>query len=293
MTDNELIKILNKLHEIKPDAEWKASNRELLFSQIFHGQNLSGEENDILARGRSVWKNFTDYFDVYILGNLSKVLARPTLTVVLIVVIALGTGVFGVQYSRSTKPGDSLYIAKIVSEKTQLAFTFGEKEKAQLEISFATNRTQEISEIVNENLENKDDQVVKLTEDFKREINSTRQRLQKITQNAPASNDKGISQTDKNSATTSKKIAAPGKDSKDIKNKDNEVFSANSGKDDKRIEISEPSKTLDEAEKLFDSKNYQQTIDKLNEVNTILDESKDSSKAADFTNATTDATTTN
>ena len=55
--------------------------------------------------------------------------------------------------AEKTKPGDSLYIAKIVSEKTQYALTFDDKSKAQLGLQFATNRVEEMNKVLAEEID--------------------------------------------------------------------------------------------------------------------------------------------
>lgn len=275
MNEQELLKQLNNLKSIKPDSQWEKGNRDLLFNQICGSQ--SGDREAGIS-----W--------IKVLGNIAahskmiKQLSQPSFIVCAIVIIVFGGGIAGVKASQNTKPGDSLYIAKIISEKTQFAITFDEKEKAKLGLDFAGNRAREISQVIAESDKNKEAQVEKLTKDFKNEIKQVKSRLEKM--NAIAKKGAG------DSGATGSSNETQGTE------QDAGVFSANLGKDNQRMEISEPENknqspaatttetaavktvpvsngktlenALDEAEKLFNEKNYDGTLNKLNEANDII-----------------------
>ena len=277
MNEQELLKQLNNLKNIKPDSQWEKGNRDILFNQICGSQ--SGDREAGIS-----W--------IKVLGNMAahskmiKQLSQPAFIVCAIVIIVFGGGIAGVKASRNTKPGDSLYIAKIISEKTQFAITFNEKDKAKLGLDFAGNRAREISQVIAESDNNKEAQVEKLTKDFKNEIKQVKSRLERM--NAIVKKDAAAGGS-----------AAVGKsDETQEAEQDGGVFSANLGKDNQRMEISEPENkdqpltatttetaavksapvsdgknlenALNEAEKLFDEKNYDGTLNKLNEANDII-----------------------
>jgi hypothetical protein len=302
MLEGELIKQIKTLSEIKPDQAWKEQNRELLFSQIFNSAS-----NETTERKPFALKSIFEYIDVMFFSRLGWVLSMPALTVLLILSAFFGTSFYSYRIAKNTKPGDSLYIAKIVSEKTQLALTFNETEKAKLGVSFASNRTQEMAKIMEgENTQDKDKHAEQLTEEFKNEIKTTKNRLEKIAQVQVA----GETNTSTMRSIISK-VSGGGSDQKskpETKEVDNEVFSANTAKDGSKIELSDPAdkKTdkpatttpeeasspeaiLEQAEKLFDEKNYDGAIDKLNEANEVI--SKDQSAGnPDFKEAVTGST---
>ena len=317
MQDSELIKKLNMLSDIRPDTIWKERNREVLFSQIFSGTSSPEQENADYDRTNPI----IGFIDVMIISRFTNLLTMPALTVVILIVLVFGSGFYSLRAARSTKPGDSLYIAKIVSEKTQLALTFNENSKAKLGVSFASNRTKELAEMVNDNGNDsnyKEEQVSRLTEDFKNEIQNTKERLNKLSENdATAQKTNNSAKTEV--AKTDNKTADP--KNKDSKDADGQVFSANLGKDNTNMEISTPSDKkatvtpvkdtaaksdsvsvdmsgnstkalLEEAEKLFENKDYNGTINKLEEVNTLLDKSDNEQSSIDFIKATIKATTT-
>ncbi|MFA6307057.1 MAG: DUF5667 domain-containing protein [Patescibacteria group bacterium] len=271
MNDKDLLKKLNNLKTIKPDDNFKKNYRELLYAQISAGATVNKSESNL----RIIWESIMPG-KVFI--NMVKPVWITSLASVLILVIGVG----GVYASKNSKPGDSLYIAKIISEKAQFVMTFNEKDKAKLGLEFATNRAKEITQVLEESKESEDKKgakVEQLSQDFKKEISQVKNRL-----------------------TTIKKA-----ENKNNQNKEEEpeVFGANLGKDDQRMEISEPvkpaakqeilpevklelaapviatttegslnspDKALEEAEKMLDEKNYDGAIDKIEEAKQIINQ---------------------
>lgn len=246
MEDKKLFKKLNNLKTVKPDDNWKKNYRDILFSQISGGATVNKSESNL----RIIWESvMTDKIFI----NLAKPLWATFLASVLILVIGVG----GVYASKNSKPGDSLYIAKIISEQAQQAITFNEKDKAKLGLEFAANRAKEITQILGESKEladKKGKKVEQLSQNFKKEISQVKNRLTTI----------------KAAENQNKKEQEP------------EVFGANLGKNNQRMEIAEPVKSsqavtttdevLAEAEKMFDEKNYDGTIDKLEEANKVINQ---------------------
>jgi len=103
-------------------------------------------------------------------GKILADFIKPVWAMSLICVLILVIGVGGVYESKNSKPGDSLYIAKIISEQAQLAMTFNDKDKARLGLEFATNRAKEITQVLEESKEpaaQKSETVAKLSQNFK------------------------------------------------------------------------------------------------------------------------------
>lgn len=281
MNEQELLKQLNNLKNIKPDSQWKKGNRDILFNQICGHQSALGGQSEDIEAGVG-W--------IKVLGSLAarskmiKQLSQPAYIVCAIIIIIFGGGIASIKAAQNTKPGDSLYIAKIISEKTQFAITFNEKDKAKLGLDFAGNRAREISQVIAESDNNKEAQVEKLTKDFKNEIKQVKSRMNAIVKKDTAAG---------GSAAAGRSNETPGTE------QDAGVFSANLGKDNQRMEISEqenknqsPAATttetaafknapvsdgknlenaLNEAEKLFDEKDFDGSLNKLNEANDIID----------------------
>lgn len=266
MTEKELLSQLHNLKNIQPAAEWKSAGRDLLVSQLYSGQ----ETED---RGISIFE---------IAFRKAEWLAQPVGVFLLIFSAVFGSGILSIKAARDTKPGDSLYIAKIISEKTQQAITFDEKEKAKLEIKFASNRADEIAKVMEQdNSEKKDDRVEKLANDMKKEISSAKTRLEKM------NGVKAENSSEENNASSTQVAEA-----------EEQVFSADFAKtkDGMQIKIKEevvapvvvdPKRVLDEAKQLFEKEDYVGTLNKLEEANAIVE--KNAGGADNTNNATSTA----
>jgi len=296
MTDRELIAKLNSL-KIKPDPAWKNRSREILLSQISGGNEIS-KKVKILER-LDVWSEVFIPFDL-----LHKLAAKPVMVTGLVIASLLGGGVFSLQAAKNTKPGDSLYIAKIVSEKARTAITFDEKEKAKLGVEFAGNRAKEMVRVIEEEKDDsvKNEKVEKLAADFKKELSGAKDRLEKINSRESDESENsgsGGANGDKEEEKTGENKPA------------DEVFGANLGKDNNGIQVSDPSgsvtpkanpeikpdekatttvenekpaekvdaqvKILNDAEELFENKDYGGAAEKLEEIKNII-EDKDTSQ---------------
>jgi len=236
MTNQELTKQLNSLSAIKPNQTWKETNREILYSQISNSSTPIIPEKSLNA------------FLVF-LNNAKELVAQPTFVLVSIFLIA-----FGIVGTRAayTRPGDSLFIARVISEKAQLAMTFNEEAKTKKEIQFANNHAQEIAQILAD--ENNQAQTEKLASDFKSELNIVKTKIKPIANNT---------------------------ETKPTDNDDAKVFSASVGHDNQGLQISpteekattpsnDPHQMIDEAQTMFDQKDYSGAETKLKEVSTLL-----------------------
>jgi len=267
MNEKDLFKKLNNLKTVKPDDNFKKSYREVLYAQISAGATVNKSESNL----KTIW-------DSVMPGKIFMDMAKPVWVTSLASVLILVVGIGGVYASKNSKPGDSLYIAKIISERAQLAMAFNEKDKAKLGLEFAASRAKEITQVLGESKEQGEEQnkkVEQLSQNFKKEISQVKNRL-----------------------TTIK--AAENKNNQN-KAEEVEVFGANLGKSDQRMELAEPvkpevggqiqpniepnsvattteenlnnsDKVLEEAEKMFDEKNYDGTIDKIEEVKQIINQ---------------------
>ena len=242
MNERDLVRHLSSLKNMPPRADWVRQNREVLSYQIFNGQESVATELSFFSR----------------FNLLTHRLLQPTPIAALIILFFVVSGVVGIRASEKTTPHDVLYIAKIISEKTEYAATFDEKAKAQLNVQFAKNRATELSMIVGNSAEAKstDPRVQELSDSFKKEIASVRERLTRL-QEEEARQATIEAQTQSRSKLNMAKKNVDTKVPSDVKTPadttaESEVFSADSSKDEKGIEISMPvssQKVLEEAEK--------------------------------------------
>jgi len=240
MTEKELLKNLSALKNITTDQTWSKQNRDVLSYQIFNGAEYAETTLGFFER----------------LSLISKRVLQPTPIAALIAIFFVASGFFSLRASRNSTPGEPLYIAKNISEQAQFATTFDDKGKALLNVEFANQRIAEIEKVLSENQakDANDARLKELASSFKNEIDSARARLAKI--------DTISKVTQPTIKTTTKKITT----------KDTGVVSAGSSKDKTGIDISTQStqKTLAEAEKLFNEKNYSGATSKLDELDKQL-----------------------
>ena len=207
MKKKNLTEQFNDLKTITPAADWKVRNREVLISQIYGSQiEPSAQKGD-----------WVFYFRLPV--AFARGLSQPTLAAIFIFVFLTGGALASVKVAGNTKPGDSFYVAKIINEKTQLALTFDEKEKAKLGLEFAANRVEEMNKVLAEKNNGKNDEKVEqLVNNYKDQINEVKDRIAKINPNKSQEN-----------------VPADEKTSDE-----NAVFSADSGKEKQGIQVSEP-----------------------------------------------------
>lgn len=141
MTNKELIKKLSSLKDLevagKPQDSWVSSSREILMSQI----KPQATENFTTGDGQYYWQYF---------ANMFKVALRPVGTFALVLITMLGySATIGV--ANASLPGDMLYPIKTATEKVQLALTFEDDKKVQLQMGFVSRRVDELQQIVIKN----------------------------------------------------------------------------------------------------------------------------------------------
>ncbi len=279
MTDKELIVKLNSLKEISPDSNWLRNNRELLLSQISN----SG------ARELSAWSVFIINF-----SSLIKAVSKPAYALGAFILILLTGSLFSHQAFSGAKPNDSLYIARIISEKAKLNTMFNAEERNKLAVQFATEHAQDISAVLADPQFNNDqnkDQVAKLNESFDQEINAVKTHISYLNPRA-AKIDKNVDINDTVSMANSLKdnsgvqvfednskanlgkessVLTPGAKATSVLNTPN-ILLATSTASTTNLTVKEVStdSVLDEVKQLFEKKDYTKASDKLKEVDEMI-----------------------
>ncbi|MDP3836800.1 MAG: hypothetical protein Q8Q67_01750 [bacterium] len=267
MTENNFIAQLKDLKKITPDSAWLKSNREILLSQISN----SG------AKELSVWKRIL--IDA---RSFTMTVSQPAMVLGALLLFATGASAYGHLAFNRAKPDESLYIARIISEKAKLSTVFNNEEKAKLEVKFATDHAEAITEVLSRTEDNAQNEVrvAELNKNFDRELNTVRARIASIEKNV-----------------------TPNLINTDTVNPDDIVISAGTEKDDTGLQLSisngtvnatatastsvtatgteevkvEPvkdvkaaSEILDEAKTLFDNKEYTGAMEKIKEVRELI-----------------------
>ncbi len=242
MTDRELIKKLNNLNNVKPDESWKASHREILLSQV---ENTSGDFH--VSKMENVWmltRNFLASVPQFAYASLA-------------IVVFLATGIFFGD-RLPVGPNNSLFIARTISERAKLSTMSDGEAKSRLTVQYASEHAQDIANTLSENKSDANqDEVAKLNTTFKTEI-------AKVKENLPAAkntDDEVVTIAESDVATTGLSVYA------NPETGDNKGVVASSTP----VETKKDPKTiLDEAEKLFDAKDYSGALDKLKEADEVI-----------------------
>lgn len=256
MKDKELLNQLNKLRQTRPDAVWLQSNRDLLASQLYSG---SATEPAL------TW---------FVKFNLiGRKVFQPQYVAMMIAVFFFTSGLIGFKISQASSPGDSLYVAKRISERAQLMLAFSDSSKTKLNVEFANKRLQEMKDMLaKQDSDQSSDQPAKIADlkaSAKAEIQVAKDRLAK-TKPAP---------TVKSTIAIKNNIKTP------VATVDNEEFiAAEATKDDQRLDISLPDlpelasttpprtaeTVIEEAQKFLDTDNLDEATKKLDELNNLI-----------------------
>lgn len=252
MTEKELLSQLNKLSQVRPNKDWREKNKNLLLKQVY-GSRAEG----VTAFKKRYWLTMlSKRLSLQTLRSASQ----PMVMVFVIALFVLGGGVFSIRAAKDTKPGDSLYIAKIINEKTQRVFTFNEKKKAQLGLEFAHKRVVEINKILQEPVaeEKKTEQVAKLINNFKKEIITAKTHIQKIHNEKKYKENENQENSEENNKSGKETTIAMPETGTGTESVEPQVFSANLNKDKQGMQLSEQKKQKKEEEPLVITENKEE-----------------------------------
>lgn len=165
MTDKYLIDNLKQLKEISPDKKWQKEAKSIFMSQI----NNSGAKS----------LSYTDTVNVFF-KSLFTLSLKPVVMTIGFFFLLVTTSVFAHQVFENSKPDDSLYIARIISERAKLSTVLDSKSRERLATKFAASHAEEISLMLadpNFDLEANEERVARLSNNFNREIDTVRTRV--------------------------------------------------------------------------------------------------------------------
>ena len=275
MDNQTLIKQLKSLQSIKPDENWKNSNRAVLFNQSA-GSVTVAEKEEMGFSGKA-WQK-----------KISIFLHQPALAVILVCFLVIGGSALSLEASRWPNPGSSLYIARVVSEKAQLAITFNEQKKAKLDFQFTNNHIKDITADLAKVNEDNQVKAAELTQNFKKEIATAKTKLRAIkstpeTEGASAEEDIRVFSANLGKEEKGLQVAIPDylnePEEAPIAESDNTINSQGATSTEavgleqavNDTKINEAHQILVEAEELFDEKDYDGTLDKLQEAENIVE----------------------
>lgn len=170
-----ILEQLKELKSIKPRKDWVAAEREVLMSQITRQGTV---------KPQSFYVNGWYLFKSLLPGSLLRFAARPLGALCVIAVFIFSTGIFGVNASKGSLPGDLLYSVKRTSEKVKVGMTVAEEDKVKLHMDFAEERVNEIEAVSGQdNKPQKKQQQIKVAaEGLQEEMKKTQQTLEKVKQ---------------------------------------------------------------------------------------------------------------
>ncbi len=167
MTDKELLKQLNSLKSIRMEAGVKESNKSILMTQISNTISNNSET-----------KNFNSF--LFYVRNILSMSSRPAMVLSGVFLFVVTSLFLGSDFYKNSKPTDSLYIARVISERARLNTTFDQNEREKLALEFASNHARDIATLLMDpefNTEQNKDEVEKLSASFKDEINKVRTKV--------------------------------------------------------------------------------------------------------------------
>lgn len=173
----DLIRQLKSLKhaEIKPSEKWLKSNRELLLSQI---------KNTVIAKQpkfnfETVWQAMS----IFLPYSFVHKVVRPVVVVMLIIGMGISSWIVTASASSEALPGEWLYSAKRVAEKTQVtvADVVGDTDgSTRLHVEFAKRRAEETREIISQNDPDKIEIAAQTISDLKDEMQTVNDKLEAI-----------------------------------------------------------------------------------------------------------------
>lgn len=139
----KLIEQLKELRTLAPRKEWVAEQREILLSRI--AAQTEAVQPSFAGRAWLVSRS-------WIPAGVLRYSARPLGLVSILAVLVLGVGMFGVNASKGSLPGDLLYPVKLTTEKVRVSVVASEEKQAELYVGFAEERVKEIETVAQQPL---------------------------------------------------------------------------------------------------------------------------------------------
>ncbi len=283
MTNKKILEQLKSLKSISLSEEVKKENRSVLLSQI---SNTSVKSETPIKT------------NIFNFKNVFSLMYKPALVVAGIFVFLSGALIVGGGFYDKLKPNDSLYIARIISEKARLSATFNQDDRDLLLTRFASNHARDIATMLMDpefNAEENQDRVEELNDSFQNEISKVKERIEEderedfekneedgvVMSASSLKDDEGVEisipeeekdQIEDNNTD----IASLDEDSSATSSSEEEIDEESLEKDvDKSIEkldeVEDGSKLIEEIESLFAEKNFEEVIEKLDEVDEFIE----------------------
>ena len=165
-----------KHKEIAPSDAWLKQNRDILLSQI---------KNNAVPHSHTAYDNFWIGMSVFFGEGLVLNVVKPLAVLLIVALVGTSGWIATVDAAYESLPGDILYSAKRVVEKTQIATAsmLGNKTaETKLHAEFAKRRANEIKKVSVSQDPDKTEKVSEAVEDLKNEMNSLTTQLEESKQ---------------------------------------------------------------------------------------------------------------
>jgi len=184
--ENNIIKEFKNLKkDISPRPEWVALSRDILLQQINPRKQYKSAHISVGGYSRMFLQIFRQQ------------LLEPAVIMLLILGVFLGSSLT-INAAFYSLPGDGLYKVKLALEKTHLALTPNEEKKVELKVEFAQKRAAEFDKIVqqvNVDPEKRKKNIQAVVKEFRNNVVSVNDHLNKINQAIRESEDIDKAQT--------------------------------------------------------------------------------------------------
>ncbi len=161
-----------KHQEVAPSDAWLKQNRAVLLSQI---------KNNTKQKENSPYENFWIAMSVFFGEKMMLNVMRPLSILLIVALVGTSGWIATVDAAYESLPGDILYGAKRVVEKTQIttASVLGNKStETKLHSEFAKRRANEIKKVAVSQDPKKAERVTETVQDLKNEMNSLTNKLE-------------------------------------------------------------------------------------------------------------------
>lgn len=162
-------------HEtVNPREAWLQSNRAVLLSQI---KNTLPTEETHEARLEKLWSGMA----IFLPRQMVYSVIRPIAVLVIVSLVASSTYSGTVKASYESVPGDWLYPAKRLSEKTQgavISLLGDTNTETKFHVTLAQRRAEEVSQIIKNDAPNKATQVSAAVAELKNELATITDKLE-------------------------------------------------------------------------------------------------------------------
>ncbi len=196
MKNTDLIIKLKSLKNIQPDEKFLKDNRELLLSQISNSsiKEISSWEKVLMTS-----------------NNLVRLFSRPVFAMGVFVLALLSAVGFSQGYLERSKPNDSFYMARIISEQVKVNTTINPIEREKLAIHFALRHAEDLATILSDeefNNEENIDQVARYSDNFMTEVNKVETRLTRLNPSSVLVNSDNTTKSDNSSSVDATMVIA-------------------------------------------------------------------------------------